>query len=127
MLQGILYQLHFFRLRAQFVVQQPSMAFLQYPLAVIVAAAVLLYLVGLAIYRLYFSPIAKFPGPKLAALTLWYEAWYDIVKGGQYTFEIGRMHETYGTTLPCKDIHSQCYSYIVLTESSRAHCPNQSL
>lgn len=35
------------------------------------AALVLLYLIRGAVYRLYLSPLAKFPGPKLAALTLW--------------------------------------------------------
>ena len=55
-----------------------------------------LYLVALGSYRLYFDPIAKFPGPKLAALTLWYEFYYDVVKRGQYTFEIDRMHKRYG-------------------------------
>ena len=38
---------------------------------VIGAALILLYWAGKAVYRLYFSPLAKFPGPKLAALTLW--------------------------------------------------------
>ena len=55
-----------------------------------------LYLVALGTYRLYFDPIAKFPGPKLAALTLWYEFYYDVVKRGQYTFEIEKMHKRYG-------------------------------
>lgn len=58
--------------------------------------AFLTYLIGGAIYRLYWSPVAKFPGPKLAALTLWYEFYYDVIKRGQYTWEIGKMHEKYG-------------------------------
>jgi hypothetical protein len=59
-------------------------------------AAVTLYTVYGAIYRLYLSPVAKFPGPKLAALTFWYEFYFDIVKHGSYVYEIKRMHEKYG-------------------------------
>lgn len=56
----------------------------------------LAYIIYGAIYRLYWSPIARFPGPKLAALTRLYELYYDIVKGGQYTFKIGELHAKYG-------------------------------
>jgi hypothetical protein len=54
------------------------------------------YFLLLAIYRLWLSPIAHFPGPKLAALTLWYEFYYDTILHGQFTFEIARMHRRYG-------------------------------
>ena len=55
-----------------------------------------LYVCGLYIYRMFFDSLSHIPGPKLAAATLWYEFYYDVVKQGQYTWEIGRMHEKYG-------------------------------
>lgn len=64
----------------------------------IAAAGLLLYVVGGAMYRLYLSPLAKFPGRKLAALTLWYEFYHDYFRRGQYTWEIADMHEKYGIT-----------------------------
>ena len=54
------------------------------------------YWLSVAFYRLYLSPLAKFPGPKLAALTYWVEFYYDVIKRGQYTFELVRLHEKYG-------------------------------
>lgn len=57
---------------------------------------VLLYTIYGIIYRLYLSPVAKFPGRKLAALTFWYEFYYDVVKRGEYVWEIQKMHEEYG-------------------------------
>jgi hypothetical protein len=59
-------------------------------------AVVLVYLVTLASYRLFLHPLATFPGPKLAAITRYYEAYYDIVKNGQYTFKIAELHKQYG-------------------------------
>ena len=65
----------------------------------IAGVAYLLYLVCRSIYRLYLSPLAKFPGPKLAALTLWYEFYYDVIKRGMYIWEIEKMHQKYGECL----------------------------
>ena len=48
------------------------------------------------LWRLYWSPIAHIPGPKLAALTRLYELYYEIYQGGQYTFKIGELHNKYG-------------------------------
>ena len=60
------------------------------------AGALVLYFICLATYRIYLSPIAKFPGPKLAALSLWYEFYHDVVRGGQYCFKISELHDEYG-------------------------------
>lgn len=56
----------------------------------------LFYTVYGAVYRLYLSPVSKFPGPRLAALTFWYEFYYDVVKRGQYTWKIRDLHRQYG-------------------------------
>ncbi|RYP84871.1 hypothetical protein DL769_001065 [Monosporascus sp. CRB-8-3] len=59
----------------------------------------LLYLLLLGVYRLYLTPSAKFPGPKLAALTFWYEFYYDVWQEGQYTWKIRDLHRKYALTV----------------------------
>ena len=62
------------------------------------SAAILttLYTLYGLIYRLYFSPLAKFPGPKLAAATRWYEFYYDVVLRNRFSWQIQKMHDQYG-------------------------------
>ena len=66
------------------------------PLAASLAALLVLYYLALFIYRLTFDPLAKFPGPKIAAVTFWYEFYYDWWCQGKYVFEIEKMHREYG-------------------------------
>ncbi|KAI0475699.1 cytochrome P450 [Xylariaceae sp. FL0804] len=61
-----------------------------------VAATIVLYYLTLAVYRLYLHPLARYPGPKLAAVSRWYEGYYDLYQSGQYTFKIAEMHRKYG-------------------------------
>ncbi|KAJ3497096.1 hypothetical protein NLG97_g2172 [Lecanicillium saksenae] len=77
------------------------------------------YAVCLGVYRLWFSPIAHLPGPRLAALTQYYEFYYDIILGGQYTFKIVELHKQYGSVVRISpwevhvsdhDFHSELYT-----------------
>lgn len=65
------------------------------PVGFILYVAVTGILVGV-VYRLLFHPLARFPGPRLAAVTTWYEGYYDIVHQGRYIWQVEKMHARYG-------------------------------
>lgn len=62
----------------------------------LIPTLLLCWQVCIIIYRLYWHPLSKFPGPKLAAATFLPEFYFDIIKRGMYIWEIERMHEKYG-------------------------------
>jgi hypothetical protein len=58
----------------------------------LIGATLLLYIVTGSIYRRFFHPLAKIPGPFLPAVTMLYQSFYNR----KYYLEIERMHEKYG-------------------------------
>ncbi|KAL0069013.1 hypothetical protein AAF712_004006 [Marasmius tenuissimus] len=48
------------------------------------------------IYRIFFHPLRKFPGPWTAAATYYYRGYYDVVKGGGWVEHIIELHKRYG-------------------------------
>ena len=83
-------------------------------LPLLLACAAIVYWAGLTLYRLYAHPLAKFPGPRLAAASSWYEAYYEIVLKGQYSRQISKLHDQYGML----DWH--CIQSIVLRRPRKA-------
>ncbi|KAL1605273.1 hypothetical protein SLS60_004821 [Paraconiothyrium brasiliense] len=62
----------------------------------LVVYAASLYVVVGAFYRLFYSPVSRYPGPRLAALTFWYEFYYDVVCKGRFSWKIQELHQRYG-------------------------------
>ncbi|KAK0665081.1 Cytochrome P450 monooxygenase yanH [Lasiodiplodia hormozganensis] len=64
------------------------------PQAALYAAAIALlsYAIGIAVYRRFFHPLAKIPGPFLPAVTTLYQSYYN----GRYFLKIAELHEKYG-------------------------------
>jgi len=79
----------------------------------------LAYTAGLCVQRTWLSPISHIPGPRLAKLTGYYEFYYDVVLGGQFTFKLLELHKVYGPVVRISpwevhvadhDFHSQLYT-----------------
>jgi len=58
--------------------------------------AILVYFIHTILYRLFLSPIAHIPGPKIAALIWWYEYYHDVVHYGKYIWKVKEFHQQYG-------------------------------
>jgi hypothetical protein len=65
-------------------------------LPVLLAASFIIYALGLVVYRLSLHPLAKFPGPRIAAVTSLYEGYFEIVKKGHFSRQISKLHDQYG-------------------------------
>lgn len=48
------------------------------------------------LYRLYFHPLAKYPGPILAAISDYYLAYYDLWMDGGIVTQLENLHRRYG-------------------------------
>jgi len=61
----------------------------------LLGGAILIFSMRIA-YLLFLHPLAKFPGPKLAAISRAYEFYYDAILRGQLPFQLQKLHNTYG-------------------------------
>ncbi|KAI9150020.1 cytochrome protein [Paramyrothecium foliicola] len=60
----------------------------------------IIYKCAVVVYRLYFSPLAKFPGPKIVAASSLYEVIVDLWKN-DFHERLRLMHEKYGPIVRC--------------------------
>ena len=60
------------------------------------------------VYRLVWHPLAKFPGPRIAAATNLYCAYYDCVVGGTVCKKVAELHDKYGSSRSADRLEFQC-------------------
>ncbi|KAF2201393.1 cytochrome P450 [Delitschia confertaspora ATCC 74209] len=86
-----------------------------------------------AFYRLYLHPLKAVPGPWLAALSTYYEMYYDLAKGGRLPWKLIELHKHYGPIVRIgpNEVHINDPDFVVrFFSSSNAnrrdkHAPHQ--
>ncbi len=73
--------------------------------------AVVISTVIVVLKRLVFHPLARFPGPKVAAVTWWYMTYYEVFMDGAFVEHLEELHELYGTTILAQHcvVFPHCY------------------
>lgn len=69
---------------------------MEFSLVAVAAALAVTALTSTIIYSLFLHPLAKFPGPRYAAVTHYYQFYYDVIKRGRFPWKLKLMHEEYG-------------------------------
>ncbi|KAK0432330.1 cytochrome P450 [Armillaria borealis] len=59
-------------------------------------AATVIWCIYLVLSRLVFHPLRVFPGPKMAALTSWYVAYWETIRDGMLANQLEKLHQIYG-------------------------------
>jgi hypothetical protein len=67
------------------------------PLAILLVTLAVAGFVYKVFSSLVLHPLAKIPGPKYAAITHYYQFYYDVLKRGRFPWELRRLHQVYGT------------------------------
>lgn len=60
------------------------------------AASFVAYAVYTVIYNNYFHPLARFPGPPLAATTTYWKAYVECIANRSFCHELVDLHARYG-------------------------------
>lgn len=76
-------------------------------LAVALLVSSIAYVAWVVVYRLWFSPVAGFPGSFWPKITFWYEFYYEWIKPGQYHRRIHEMHQQYGKRIYIEGLKGQ--------------------
>lgn len=66
------------------------------------ASAIIAWLITMVLYRCFFHPLAKIPGPFFAAITHFYIAYFNLFNGkSQFYLQVEELHWKYGKYLSC--------------------------
>lgn len=99
-----------------------AMAVLQIFVTIVLLVALLT--IRSAIRRLFFHPLAHIPGPRLAALTWWYEFYFDAIQPGRYVFKIQELHKRYGKPDRCaRAVHSAAFTDLPTLQDQSSGSP----
>jgi hypothetical protein len=59
-------------------------------------ASIIAYIVFNVIFNVYFHPLAKFPGPPLARVTIYWKAYVECIEQRSFCHYLVELHARYG-------------------------------